>query len=250
MLLTAMSLVRRNDALDINGFSNTVTTNNHITSRGSNWYFTVCALMSVSTLVFVGLSSRKPQSHRLFHYIAAAVALVAAIAYFSMGSNIGWTAIQVEFRRRSPKVAGMMRQIFYVRYIDWFVTTPLLLLKLLLTCSMPTPTIVYTMLINEVMIVCGLVGALVKTSYKWGYFVFGCFAFFFIAYTVAFQGRSYACALGQDIGKIYTMAAIPMVAVWMLYPSKSHTDLYMRYVLGLIPTSCMGRLRGWQRDRT
>ncbi|KAK5084705.1 hypothetical protein LTR05_005783 [Lithohypha guttulata] len=213
-----MSLVRRNDALDINGFSNTVTTNNHITSRGSNWYFTVCALMSVSTLIFMGLSLRKPQSHRLFHYIAAAVALVAAIAYFSMGSNLGWTAIQVEFRRRSPKVAGMMRQIFYVRYIDWFVTTPLLLLKLLLTCGMPTPTIVYTMLINEVMIVCGLVGALVKTSYKWGYFVFGCFAFFFVAYTVAFQGRSYACTLGQDISKIYTMAAIPIIAVWMLYP--------------------------------
>lgn len=85
--------------------------------------------------------------------------MVAAIAYFSMGANLGWTAIQVEFERSNPKVSGNMRQIFYVRYIDWFVTTPLLLLDLLLTCGLPTPTIVYTILINEIMIVTGLIGA-------------------------------------------------------------------------------------------
>lgn len=85
-----------------------------------------------------------------------------------MGSNLGWTAIQVEFERGDPKVAGNMRQIFYVRYIDWFITTPLLLADLLLTCGLPTPTILYVILANEVMVVTGLVGALVKSSYKWG----------------------------------------------------------------------------------
>lgn len=32
-----MSLIKRNDAVRINGFTNTVTVNNHITSRGSDW---------------------------------------------------------------------------------------------------------------------------------------------------------------------------------------------------------------------
>jgi bacteriorhodopsin len=45
-----------------------------------------------------------------------------------MASNLGWTGIQVEFQRSNAKVAGNIRQIFYVRYIDWVITTPLLLL--------------------------------------------------------------------------------------------------------------------------
>jgi bacteriorhodopsin len=41
-----------------------------------------------------------------------------------MASNLGYAAIEVEFQRSNPKVSGMYREIFYVRYIDWFITTP------------------------------------------------------------------------------------------------------------------------------
>ena len=46
------------------------------------------------------------------------------------------------------------------------VTTPLLLLDLLLTAGLPWPTILYTLLIDEIMIITGLIGALVTSSYK------------------------------------------------------------------------------------
>ena len=49
-----------------------------------------------------------------------------------------------------------------------FVTTPLLLMDLLLTAGLPWPTILYTIFLDEVMIVTGLIGALVKSRYKWG----------------------------------------------------------------------------------
>ncbi len=49
---------------------------------------------------------------------------------------------------------------------DRFITTPLLLLSLLLTAALPWPTILFTLLVNQVMIVCGLVGALTRTSFK------------------------------------------------------------------------------------
>lgn len=174
--------------------------------------------MTVSTFAFMGLSFRKHRSQRLFHYITAGITLVAAIAYFAMGSNLGWTAIQVEFQRSSPKVSGNMRQIFYVRYIDWFVTTPLLLLDLLLTCGMPAPTILYVILMNEIMVITGLVGALVKSSYKWGFYVFGCAAFLFVAYSVVFEGRAYAKALGSDIHRTYVICGCWTIGLWCLYP--------------------------------
>lgn len=46
------------------------------------------------------------------------------------------------------------------------ITTPLLLLDLFLTAGLPWPTILYTILIDEIMIVTGLIGALVQSSYK------------------------------------------------------------------------------------
>ena len=77
--------------------------------------------MFVSTLIFAGLSFAKPRSHRLFHYITASITMVAAIAYFTMGADLGETGIPVEFVRSNPKVSGHIREIFYVRYIDWYV---------------------------------------------------------------------------------------------------------------------------------
>jgi len=207
-----------NGALQSNGFTNTVTVNNHITVRGSDWYWTVCSVMIVSTGAFVGLSFTKPRSERLFHYITAAITMIAAIAYFSMAANLGWTGIQVEFERSDPKVHGNIRQIFYVRYIDWVLTTPLLLLDLFLTCGLPTPTICYTILVNEIVIVTGLVGALVKSTYKWGYFTFGSVAFLFVAWTIVFEGRSHARVLGADILKAYTIIGVWTVFIWFLYP--------------------------------
>ena len=68
------------------------------------------------------------------------------------------------------------------------------------------------------MIVTGLIGALVHSSYKWGYFVFGCVAFLFVAWTVVLEGRSHAAALGADINKIYTICGVWTIGLWFLYP--------------------------------
>ena len=146
-----------------------------ITTHGSDWYYAVCATMTVSGFVFMGLAQRKPRRDRLFHYITSAVVFVAAIAYFCMGSNLGFTPIEAEFKRSDPKVHGQFREIFYVRYIDWFITTPLLLMDLLLTAGMPWPTIFFVVMADEIMIITGLIGALVRSVYKWGFFAFGTF---------------------------------------------------------------------------
>jgi len=110
------------------------------------------------------------------------------------------------------------REIFYVRYIDWVITTPLLLMDVLLTAGLPWPTILYTILIDEIMIVTGLVGALVASSYKWGYFVFAMVALFFIFYNVVVVGRSYSNHIGPAVGKVYLMCGAWTMFLWFIYP--------------------------------
>jgi len=192
-----------------------------ITNHGSDWYFTVCAIMTVSSLAFMGMAMTQPRTHRLFHYITASITFVAAIAYFTMGSGLGQTPVQVEFQRIGSSQgldAAGTRGFFYVRYIDWFVTTPLLLLDLLLTAGVPVPSIAVTILADEIMIVTGLVGALVPSSYKWGFWLFGMLAFFFVVYQLAFVGRSYARALGPAPAKTFNMCGVLTLVVWFIYP--------------------------------
>lgn len=46
-------------------------------------------------------------------------------------------------------------------------------MDLLLTAGMPWVTILYVILIDWIMIITGLIGALVSSEYKWGFFAFG-----------------------------------------------------------------------------
>lgn len=83
---------------------------------------------------------------------------------------------------------------------------------------MPWPTILWVILVDWVMIVTGLVGALVRSRYKWGYFTFGCFALFYILYQLVWEGRRHAGALGSDIGKCFLICGSLTAVIWTLYP--------------------------------
>lgn len=72
------------------------------------------------------------------------------------------------------------------------------------------------------MIVTGLVGALVASQYKWGYFVFAMVSLFFIAWNVVYVGPKHAGTIRSsnqtDIKRSYILAAGWTMALWFLYP--------------------------------
>ena len=68
------------------------------------------------------------------------------------------------------------------------------------------------------MIVTGLVGALVRSSYKWGYFVFGCVALLWIVYVLVWEARKHANAMGSDVGKAFLYCGSLTAFLWTLYP--------------------------------
>lgn len=189
-----------------------------ISVRASDWYFTVCAIMGVSTLAIAFLSYRKPRTHRLFHNITALITLVACIAYFTMGAGLGQTPVVTEFPSRFNLPPNGTREVFYVRYIDWFVTTPLLLLDLALTAGLPLSSILTIIVADEIMVVTGLVGALVPSSYKWGFWTFGTAAFLYVVWALAVDGRQSARALGPAVSRVYVRCGLLTLFLWFLYP--------------------------------
>ena len=174
--------------------------------------------MLASTVAFIGMAFTKPSTHRLFHYLTAVITFVAGIAYFSMASDLGKTGIYTEFCNLDRHEPCGTRAIYYGRYIDWAITTPLLLTDLLLTAGVPATEVVITILMDEIMVVAGLLGALTSSSYKWGYWTFGMFAFLYVVYTLVFTGRRYASALGAGPSRVYIMCGVLTIGVWFFYP--------------------------------
>ena len=113
--------------------------------------------------------------------------------------------------------------VYYARYIDWVVTTPLLLLSLVLTgkysISMQgtlTPALLGTQVI---MIVTGLVAELSTGTAQWFYYIAGCVAL--VVVLGIMWGPLLAKAKGQDeaIHQVYRKSAMFLTFQWLAYPT-------------------------------
>lgn len=113
----------KNEALTVNPFIvNGRTVDIHITTHGSDWYWAVMSVMGTTMLVVLATGLLRRPSDRIFHYILAAAAFVAMVEHYSMAANLGWVPIDVEWQRpNNHLVAGMNRQIWWVRYCGWYV---------------------------------------------------------------------------------------------------------------------------------
>jgi hypothetical protein len=112
--------VSANNAIDINtNTQNQKHVQIAITEWGSDFYYAIMSCMGATALGIIATSYMKPRSDRVFFYLCATICMVATVAYFAMGSNLGWTPIDVEWMRNIPGVEGRNREIFYARYIDW-----------------------------------------------------------------------------------------------------------------------------------
>ncbi|PSR76715.1 hypothetical protein PHLCEN_2v8312 [Hermanssonia centrifuga] len=185
----------------------------HISTHGSDWLWAAFAFILFSCLATVGLNFFRPRGTRLFHQIAIIVLATSSLAYFSMASDLGSTPIRTEFR-----ADGETRQIWYVRYIQWFITFPLLVLSVLLATGLSLSDILTTLFMSIVVVICGLVGALVASTYKWGYYVFGCAALFYVWYVLLVQGTRTTFAADGAFRKGYLMSAGFLSFMLFTYP--------------------------------
>jgi len=220
LALAVRSVSAANNALNVNPPD----ANAHITTHGSDFLWAIFAAMLASALGTTIWALFTPPGKRAFHWIGIAILFTASIAYFSMASDLGATPVEVEFVRykgdlfTDRAINPYTRQIWYARYIDWTITTPLLLLELLLTTGMPLSGIFATIFFDLVMIEAGLIGALVVSVYKWGYFTGACVAMLYVFWTLLFPARTNAKALGNDAYKVYTSSALILAGLWLLYP--------------------------------
>merc|ERR1711975_64299 len=165
--------------------------------------------MFLPFLYFAFAMMGKPDGKRKFHIYTMMVNGIASIAYLYMATGNGYS-----------EVDG--RQFFYARYIDWFFTTPLLLLDLCALGMAGADTTNFLIGMDMLMIVSGVVGAFLTGTksygdyHPWVFFAFGIFFFLPIVYQL---GMGVPAKLNAENAKsVYTIVSWLTIITWTLYP--------------------------------
>jgi len=203
----AILLERTNDALKINPPYGDL---HHLTTHGSDWLWAVTAVYILSFLIVAGLTYFAHNGEKIFHYLFTISLFVGSISYFAMASDLGSTP--VETSTNSPGT----RQIFYAKYINWFIGWTPLITAIGLISGVSWSTIVYNIILSWIWVASWLSGALVATHYKWGFFAFGTCAYFLLSTSLLQTGSVAAKRVG--VSKHYLAITGWLVFIWLLYP--------------------------------
>jgi bacteriorhodopsin len=106
------------------------------------------------------------------------ITIIAALSYFAMATGTGVSYHHIRVREQHSHgvpatYKHIVRQVYWARYIDWALTTPLLLLDLSLLANLSGANILVAVLADVIMILTGLFAAFGRehNGSKWGWYV-------------------------------------------------------------------------------
>lgn len=184
----------------------------HVTSGGSdlNWaIMTLNALLLLGVLAWTFITSSR---RRVFHYFSIGILLIGTIYYFIIASDLGSSAVFVEFGRKN-----LTRQVFYARWVGYSLNFSLIMFAILLLSGVGWATILFTTGLTLGWGVMFLIGMFVRTTYKWGFFVFAYFLYFLIVWQVLGVGRRFINKIDTTAHRSYTMLALWPISFMILY---------------------------------
>jgi bacteriorhodopsin len=187
-----------------------------LSSSVTNWLWIGFFGMLVGTALIYLLGSKLKPNQKYHVYLAMIITSIATIAYYAMANGQGLFMVNG-------------KEVFVARYIDWVLTTPLLLLSLLLV-AYPAgkdaaklrekvglfSTVIFA---DIVMIVTGLFANLSSnpdTERFW--FVLSCIGFLVVIWQMYGPVRDHAKTLGQNASKFYTNLLTYLMVLWFIYP--------------------------------
>ncbi len=178
------------------------------------WLYLGTGGMVAGAVAIVAAGRSVPRDHQHHVLTSMWVCLLAATSYLAMSFGLGIV-----------EVGG--REVYFARYLDWVITTPLLLLGLI-TLALPSITsyvqsrdrtaIVASIIGADVlMVLTGLIGVLADDDgARYTFFAVGCFFFGGVVY--ALWVPLYTAAKQAGNGDAYRKLTTILTGLWCIYP--------------------------------
>ncbi|MBE9182694.1 bacteriorhodopsin [Oculatella sp. LEGE 06141] len=182
------------------------------------WHWLYIAGMAIGALYFVWLGSNPRGVPRFEYFVATFIPIWSGLAYTSMVLP----GVGIEQGRY---VAFDEHVVFFARYLDWIVTTPLLLLALSWTAmhhhSKKDWTLIFSLMLTQVIVIAsGLIAdlsAVPATRYFW--YIVGTIAFVIVLWGIWNPLRAKTREQDEpELPKFYDRLTTFFTATWICYP--------------------------------
>ncbi|KAH6615978.1 hypothetical protein B0J18DRAFT_438599 [Chaetomium sp. MPI-SDFR-AT-0129] len=216
------------------------------TTTGHRTLWVLFAAMTLSTALFALLSWNVPTSRRLFHITTTLLTLISALAYFAAATGAGSTLTCLPVRDHHNKHGipdtyhRECRQVFWAHYVDWALTTPVLLVNLALVAGVDGAHTLLAVVAGEVSVLAGLFATLHGTAHYhhhdgkdgsgasagasaaagavWGWFVIAALGYLFAVWHIGLHGTKSVQAKGQRVARLWASLAIYTLTLLAAYP--------------------------------
>jgi bacteriorhodopsin len=147
------------------------------------------------------------------------VCFIASIAYLAMATGHGYYVRCCDGR-----------EFYYARYLDWIITTPLMLHGIVYLGGFDNDTWIYLFFQDILMIAAGLIGSTTCTSDKWIFFAFSMLNFIPILYYICAEMKKeldtqiydQTGGIAAKIAKDAIGATVPYIWFWLTFKSAAN----------------------------
>lgn len=148
-----------------------------------------------------------PERRRRRYSILVAVPLIATVAYALM-----WLAPEL-----SALESADGEVVFWPRYLDWLLTTPLHILYLALIAGVSSAVIYRSLGLMAATIVFGFAGAMLAGVFQWALFAAGALVYAVLVFTILTEYDD-AAATDDDTNAVYRNLRSFLLVLWLVYP--------------------------------
>ncbi|OJJ34479.1 hypothetical protein ASPWEDRAFT_42481 [Aspergillus wentii DTO 134E9] len=193
----------------------------HGTGHRTLWV--VAILMGISSLVFYTLSARAPLPKRVFHTLISISTTVSFIVYLALatGQGISWKHDSIiEKHEHVPDTTrDFFRQVFWLRYVNWFLTEPLTLINLTLLSGLPGAHLLVAIVADYVMLSSGILGTYAgHTPARWVWFTVSALGYLTLIYQVGIHGSKAVSNKDTQTRRFFGSYVGVTLLVKVLYP--------------------------------
>jgi sensory rhodopsin len=161
--------------------------------------------MLAGTIAFAWGGRNAASGERRYYLTLISISGIAAVAYAIMALGIGWLTVGE-------------RTVFIPRYIDWILTTPLIVLFLGLLAGIDRRGYVISITLNTVVMVTGFVAATMTGVSRFALFGVGGLTFVGLVYYLFGPMTRRASARADGIERLYVRLRNLTAVLWSVYP--------------------------------
>ncbi|MCU4926086.1 bacteriorhodopsin [Halobacteria archaeon AArc-dxtr1] len=171
----------------------------------TNWFWIGMLGMTAGTAAFAWTGLAADEEYRQYYVVLVGISGIAAVAYATMAMEIGWVTVDG-------------RTIFTPRYIDWILTTPLLLIFLGMLVGLERQEYALVIGLNTVVMVLGFGGSLLTGVERFGLFGLASIAYVGLLYLLLGPVTERANEQADAITSVFTSLRNLTVVLWSIYP--------------------------------